>query len=70
TNGNRFETYVIKGKSGSGEICMNGAAARLVQVGDIIIIASYATIDKEEAKTHRPRVIVVNEENKITQHIS
>ena len=50
-NGERFDTYVIKGERGSGKICLNGAAARLVQVGDIVIIVSFATMDFEEAKT-------------------
>jgi aspartate 1-decarboxylase len=56
-NGERLETYVIKGKRGSGEICLNGAAARKVIVGDIIIIMSYAFMDFEEAKTFKPTVI-------------
>jgi aspartate 1-decarboxylase len=56
-NGERFETYVIKGRRGSGEICMNGPAARKVAVGDIIIIVSYATIDFDEAKSFRPLII-------------
>jgi len=56
-NGERLETYVIKGKRGSGEICMNGPAARKVVVGDVIIIVSYATIDFLEAKSFRPAVV-------------
>ena len=56
-NGERFETYVIEGISGSGTICLNGAAARLVQPGDIIIILSYAQMDCEEAKQFKPIVI-------------
>ena len=56
-NGERFETYVIKGRSGSGEICVNGAAARKVVVGDIILIMSYASIDFEEAKLFKPSII-------------
>lgn len=56
-NGERFETYVIKGERGSGVICLNGAAARKVQPGDIIIIMSYAMMDFEEAKTFRPSVV-------------
>lgn len=56
-NGERFETYVIKGERGSGVICLNGAAARRVQPGDIIIIMSYAMMDFEEAKTFRPSVV-------------
>ena len=53
-NGERFETYVIKGERGSGCICLNGAAARKVQVGDVVIIMSYALMDFEEAKTFKP----------------
>ena len=56
-NGERIETYVIKAERGSGEICMNGPAARKVAVGDVIIIMSYATIDFQEAKSFRPSVI-------------
>jgi aspartate 1-decarboxylase len=56
-NGDRLDTYVIKGKRGSGAICLNGAAARKVQVGDIILIMSYATMEFEEAKTFRPKII-------------
>jgi len=56
-NGERLETYVIKGERGSGVICMNGAAARKVQVGDVIIIISYASMDFEEAKIFKPRII-------------
>lgn len=56
-NGERFETYIIKGERGSGKICLNGAAARKVQVGDIVIIMSYALMDFEEAKTFRPTVV-------------
>lgn len=56
-NGERFETYIIKGERGSGCVCLNGAAARKVQVGDIVIIMSYALMDFEEAKTFKPWVI-------------
>ena len=55
-NGERFETYIIKGERGSGCICLNGAAARKVQVGDIVIIMSYAQMDFEESKTFKPAV--------------
>jgi len=60
-NGERLETYVIKGKRGSGEICLNGPAARRVQVGDIVIIISYACMDFEEAKRFEPTVIFPDE---------
>jgi len=56
-NGERLETYIIKGKRGSGNICLNGPAARRVAVGDIIIIISYAQMDFEEAKTFKPSII-------------
>lgn len=56
-NGERFDTYVIKGERGSGCVCLNGAAARKVQVGDIVIIMSYALMDYEEAKTFNPMVV-------------
>ncbi|MDR1331721.1 MAG: aspartate 1-decarboxylase [Tannerella sp.] len=56
-NGERFETYVIRGGRGSGTICLNGAAARRVQPGDVVIILSYAQIDSEEARTFRPAVV-------------
>lgn len=66
-NGQRFETYVIKGERGSGQICLNGAAARLVQRGDLVIIMSYAMLTDEEAKYRRPKVVFVDDENKILQ---
>lgn len=62
-NGSRIETYVIRGTRGSGMICMNGPAARLVQPGDTVIIMSYATMDFEEAKTFKPSVIFPKEGN-------
>ena len=64
-NGNRFETYTIAGERGSGLICLNGAAARCVQVGDKIIIMSYCEMDKDEAKIHKPLVVFVDECNKL-----
>lgn len=63
-NGNRFETYTIAGESGSGVICLNGAAARCVSVGDKIIIMAYASISPEEAINHKPKVIFVDDNNK------
>lgn len=63
-NGARFETYVIRGERGSGIICLNGAAARLVQVGDIVIILSYARMDFEEAKSFKPQLVFPDENNK------
>lgn len=64
-NGSRFETYTIAGEAGSGMICLNGAAARQVQVGDHIIMMSYCELTPEEAKGHRPYVVFVDEENQI-----
>ena len=64
-NGSRFETYTIAGEPGSGMICLNGAAARMVQVKDHIIIMSYCDMTPEEAKSHKPKVVFVDEENKI-----
>ena len=64
-NGARFETYVIRGERGSGCICLNGAAARQVQVGDVCIVISYAHMDFEEAKTFKPSVVFVDKNNKL-----
>lgn len=64
-NGARFSTYVIKGKKG--EVCLNGAAARHVQKGDLVIICSYCGVNMDEAKKHEPTVIFVNEKNKVTE---
>ncbi|TSB46943.1 aspartate 1-decarboxylase [Alkalicoccobacillus porphyridii] len=66
-NGARFETYVIKGEAGSGSICVNGAAARLVQPGDTIIIIAYAMMDQEEAAQFKPQVAIMNQNNQIDQ---
>ncbi|MBZ0241949.1 MAG: aspartate 1-decarboxylase [Bacteroidales bacterium] len=67
TNGERLDTYVIKGKRGSGMISLNGAAARKVAVGDHIIIVSYASMDFEEAKTFKPAIIFPDDDNKISE---
>lgn len=64
-NGARFETYIIAGERGSGIICVNGAAARLVQTGDIVIILSYVYVTNEEAADHVPTVLIMDQENKI-----
>jgi len=63
-NGARFETYVLVGKSDSGIICLNGAAARLGQIGDLLIVISYCHLEFEEAKKYSPKVIQVDRENK------
>lgn len=68
-NGARLETYVIPGPRGSGTICLNGAAARLVQPGDTVIIISYAMMTKEEAEHHRPRVAIMDENNQVQEMI-
>lgn len=64
-NGERLETYVIKGIRGSGMICMNGPAARRIAVGDTVIIISYATMDFEEAKKYKPLIIFPKEDNSL-----
>ena len=64
-NGSRLETYVIEGEENSGVICLNGAAARLVGVGDKVIIMAYCTLTPDEAKTHKPTVVFVDGDNKI-----
>ena len=64
-NGERLETYIIKGKRGSGEVCLNGPAARRVAVGDLVIIISYGIMDFEEAKSFQPAIVFPNEENNL-----
>ena len=66
-NGNRFETYVITGEAGSGIICMNGAAAKCVEVGDKVIIMAFADMTPEEALQHSPKVVFVDENNRIVR---
>ena len=66
-NGKRFETYTIKGEPGSGMICLNGAAARQVQVGDHVILMAYCQMEAEEVKDHKPYVVFVDEDNKIAK---
>lgn len=67
TNGARLETYVIKGKAGSGMVVINGAAARLVHPGDTIIVLSYAFLDQDEAKKHQPLTVFVDEKNHLLE---
>jgi aspartate 1-decarboxylase len=69
-NGSRLVTYAIPGPAGSGVICLNGSAARLVQPGDIAIIMTYAMMSEEEAKTFKPTVVLVDDQNKITETFS
>ena len=66
-NGNRFETYTIAGEEGSGIICLNGAAAKCVNVGDKVIIMAYCDMTPDEAKEHKPTVLFVNEKNEIVK---
>ena len=66
-NGARLETYVIKGERGSGVVCLNGAAARLVQPGDTVIIMAYALFDEKEARAHVPAVVMVDDRNRQTE---
>ncbi|MDO5356052.1 MAG: aspartate 1-decarboxylase [Conchiformibius sp.] len=68
-NGERFETYTIAGERGSGVICLNGAAARRVQAGDIVIIMSYVMLSEPEIAAHQPKVVLVNEHNQIREVI-
>jgi aspartate 1-decarboxylase len=68
-NGARFETYIIAGERGSGVICVNGAAARLVQRGDVVIILSYGYMTDEEARTHEPTVLIMDEKNGVKEII-
>jgi len=65
TRGTRLATYAIRGEAGSGVICINGAAAHLCHAGDIVIIATFAEFDEAEARAHRPRVVLVDERNRI-----
>ncbi|MDR6122603.1 aspartate 1-decarboxylase [Bacillus sp. SLBN-46] len=66
-NGARLETYIIPGERGSGVICLNGAAARLVQVGDIVIIISYVLVPEEKVRVHTPKVAIMDENNHIKE---
>jgi len=70
TNGNRFETYAINGERGSGVICINGAAARLVSPRDLVIVASFVDMENSEALTHEPKLVFVDDKNRMlpTRH--
>jgi len=65
SNGERFETYVIKGERNSGMVCLNGPAARKVEVGDLVIVVSYAIMDFEEAKTFKPALVFPDADNRV-----
>jgi len=67
TNGARLVTYAIPGEPGSGEVCINGAAAHLVRTGDIVIVLSYVALAEDEARRHRPRLVYVDEANRIVR---
>jgi len=66
TNGNRIETYIIRGERGSGQVCINGAAAHLISKGDLVIIVVYCQLSETEAKIHKPKIVHVNSENQVT----
>ena len=66
-NGERFQTYIIKGEANSGCICLNGAAARKVQPGDKVIIVTYAQMEEKEVQNHKPTVVIVDDNNKIIE---
>ena len=67
TNGNRFETYVVEGEPDSGVVCVNGAAAHLVRPGHLVIIAAFTWLDEEAARKHEPKVVFVDERNRIRE---
>ena len=69
TNGNRIETYIIKGNRGSGEICINGAAAHLIQKGHLVIIVAYCILNKSEVNSHQPTIVHVDEQNRIADKL-
>lgn len=64
-NGARFETYVLEGKAGSGVVCLNGGAARLAETGDLIIVIAYGIVDEKDLSAHRPKVVLVDRDNRI-----
>ena len=66
TNGNRIETYIIQGEKGSGKVCINGAASRLISKGDLVIIVAYCQLNETEAQIHKPKIVHVNSENQVT----
>jgi len=66
-NGERFSTYIIAGERGKKEMCLNGAAARKVHVGDKIIVIAYASMSQEEADSHKPKIVILNDDNSIAQ---
>ena len=69
-NGVRLQTYVIEGERGSGVVCLNGAAAKLIDVGDLVIVLAYDVVSEEEARSHKPALVYVDEKNQITRTAS
>ena len=67
TRGSRLQTYAIRGPRGSGVVCINGAAAHLVHPGDLVIIATFAQVDESEARSHQPRIVFVDEQNRVRE---
>ena len=65
TNGNRLETYIIRGKRGSGQVCINGAAAHLIHEGDLVIIVAYCQLSDEESRYHQPQIVYVDADNRV-----
>ena len=66
TNGNRIDTYIIRGERGSGKVCINGAAAHLISKDDLVIIVAYCQLNETEAQIHKPKIVHVNSENHVT----
>ena len=66
TNGNRIETYIIRGEKGSGKVCINGAASHLISKGDLVIIVAYCQLNETEVQIHKPKIVHVNSENQVT----
>jgi aspartate 1-decarboxylase len=66
-NGSRFETYIIPGERGSGEICLNGPAARLAEIGDVVLVIAYADMELESARNWTPTVVIVDQQNRVKQ---
>ena len=66
TNGSRIEIYIIRGEKGSGQVCINGAAAHLISKGDLVIIVAYCQLNETEAQIHKPKIVHVNSENQVT----
>jgi len=64
-NGARLETYIMEGKAGSGVVCVNGAAARLAEIGDIVIVIAYGAVSEEELKKFKPKIVLVDEKNRV-----